>query len=71
MPSYLAAALQHESFRQMREHSLSIETARPSWPVNEVVLNSMILAGKDSSQIADEFGVSVDAVSDLRAVYEL
>lgn len=72
MPTYLAAALRHGVFRPHREHEP--ETHRPDrriWPVNEIVMRSLVLAGKDTARIADEYGVSVEQVSWLREAYDL
>ena len=42
-----------------------------SWPVNEVVLRSLILAGKSDAQIAADYGVTEGQVLDLRRAHEL
>ena len=73
MPSYLTAALRHDSFHAMAQRaqsSLAVPSSA-SWPVNEIVLQSLVLGGKNDSQIAAQFGVSVDEVSGLRQSFDL
>lgn len=72
MPSYLTAALRNDSFRFPAHSAPSRLGPRSNaWPVNEIVLQSLVLSGKNSGQIADMFGVSVDEVSGLRQAYDL
>lgn len=72
MPSYLTAVLRNDSFRSLdrTRHPQARRRGAP-WPVNEIVLQSLVLGGKNSAQIADQFGVSVDQVSGLRQAYGL
>lgn len=73
MPSYLAAVLRNDSFRSPAQNFYPQLGLRPgaAWPVNEIVLQSLVLGGKNSDQIAEMFGVSVDQVSGLRQAYDL
>ena len=73
MPSYLTAVLRNDSFRSLARNvrpQLGLRSGA-AWPVNEIVLQSLVLRGKNSTQIADQFGVSVDQVSGLRQAYDL
>ena len=73
MPSYLAAVLRNDSLNAPA-HSLHPQLGARSvaaWPVNEIVLQSLVLAGKNSAEIASKYGVSVDQVSGLRQAFDL
>ena len=39
------------------------------WPVNEIVLQSLVLAGRTDHDIARIYGVDPDAVTTLRAKF--
>ncbi len=42
-----------------------------AWPVNEILLHSLITSGKSDRDIADLCGVETEQVTKLRRVYEL
>ncbi len=41
------------------------------WPVNEILLHSLIASGKTDREIAELCGVETEHVTNLRQVYEL
>ena len=41
------------------------------WPVNEILLNSLVSSGKNDQQIAELCGVKAEHVTRLRKVYDL
>jgi hypothetical protein len=41
------------------------------WPVNEILLHSLVVSGKSDQQIADLCGVEAEHVTRLRQVYDL
>ena len=72
MLSYLAS-LRRYCFVNSRESTWgdAARRARALWPVNEIVLESLVLRGRSNDQIADQYGVSPEQVSGLRQAYEL
>ncbi len=41
------------------------------WPVNEILLHSLVASGKSDQEIAELCGVETEHVTNLRQVYEL
>lgn len=41
------------------------------WPVNEILLNSLVTSGKNDQQIAELCGVEAEHVTRLRKIYDL
>lgn len=72
MLSYLAS-LRRYCFINSRESTwdAAARHARALWPVNEIVLESLVLRGRSNDQIANQYGVSPEQVSGLRQAYEL
>ena len=57
----------HRSLRQTRlKQWRGLE-----WPVNEILLNSLVASGKNDQQIAELCGVEIQHVTRLRQVYDL
>ncbi len=42
-----------------------------TWPVNEILLHSLVVSGKSDRQIAELCGVETEHVTKLRQVYDL
>ncbi len=42
-----------------------------AWPVNEILLHSLIASGKTDREIAELCGVETEHVTQLRQVYDL
>ncbi len=42
-----------------------------AWPVNEILLQSLVASGKSDRDIAELCGVETEQVTKLRQVYEL
>ncbi len=42
-----------------------------TWPVNEILLQSLVVSGKSDRQIAELCGVEIENVTKLRLVYDL
>ncbi len=57
----------YKSFRQNRLR----QRRGLSWPVNEILLHSLVASGKSDREIAELCGVETEHVTNLRQVYEL
>ncbi len=57
----------HKSLRQTRLR----QPRGLVWPVNEILLHSLIASGKTDREIAELCGVETERVTKLRQVYEL
>ncbi len=55
-------SLRHTRLRQWRGLA---------WPVNEILLQSLVASGKSDRQIAELCGVETEHVTKLRQVYDL
>lgn len=73
MPTHLAAFMRKDAFRlpTNRVSRISPDCQGPAWPVNEIVLASLVHRGKSAGQIAAELGVSVEQVNGLRQAYDV
>lgn len=73
MPTHLAAFMRKDAFRlpTNRVSHISADCRGLAWPVNEIVLASLVLRGKSAGQIATELGVSVEQVNGLREDYDV
>lgn len=54
-----------------RQPSRVIPMPRPKWPINEMLLEACIYRSMTDKQIADFYDVSLEAVQNLRAKYNL
>ncbi len=60
----------HSDYKSLRETRLR-QWRGLAWPVNEILLHSLVVSGKSDRQIAELCGVETEHVSRLRQVYEL
>ena len=60
----------HSDYKSLRETRLR-QWHGLAWPVNEILLHSLVVSGKSDRQIAEHCGVETEHVSRLRQVYEL
>ncbi len=60
----------HSTYKSLRRTRLE-QWRGLEWPVNEILLQSLIVGGKDDRQIAELCGVEIEHVIRLRQVYDL
>ncbi len=60
----------HSTYKSLRRTRLK-QWRGLEWPVNEILLQSLIVGGKDDRQIAELCGVETEHVIRLRQVYDL
>lgn len=60
-----------DRIRSQPERRSAASASGERWPVNEVVLQSLIYGGQDTAQIADRYGVAPHRVLNLRRTFGL
>ncbi len=60
----------HSTYKSLRRTRLE-QWRGLEWPVNEILLQSLIVGGKSDRQIAELCGVETEHVIRLRQVYDL
>ncbi len=60
----------HSDYKSLRQTRLR-QWRGLVWPVNEILLHSLVVSGKSDHQIAELCGVETVHVTRLRQVYEL
>ena len=60
----------HPSYKSLRQARLQ-QWRGLTWPVNEILLQSLVASGKSDRDIAALCGVETEQVKNLRRVYEL
>ncbi len=60
----------HSEYKSLRQTRLR-QWRGLVWPVNEILLHSLVVSGKSDHQIAELCGVKTEHVTRLRQVYEL
>jgi hypothetical protein len=60
----------HSSYKSLRQARLQ-QWRGLTWPVNEILLQSLVASGKSDRQIAELCGVETEHVTKLRQVYDL
>lgn len=71
MPPHLANRALFRPSPSTKHDWAEDHAAKARWPINEVVLRTLILSGKTDAQIAVHYGVSEQQVQDLRLKHEL
>ena len=60
----------HSDYQSLRQTRLR-QWRGLEWPVNEILLHSLVVSGKNDRQIAELCGVETKHVTRLRQVYDL
>ncbi len=60
----------HSNYKSLRQTRLR-QWRGLVWPVNEILLHSLVASGKSDQQIAELCGVDTEHVTRLRQVYDL
>ena len=60
----------HSTYRSLRQSRIQ-HWAGIEWPVNEILLQSLVVSGKTDRQIAELCGVEIEHVMRLRQDYGL
>ena len=60
----------HSDYKSLRQTRLR-QWRGLVWPVNEILLQSLVVSGKSDHQIAELCGVETKHVTRLRLVYEM
>jgi hypothetical protein len=63
----MLAPKSYQSLRKAR----SRQSQGPTWPVNEILLQSLVISGKSDHQIAELCGVEPEQVTQLRQQYDI